>query len=414
CRTMAVLMRTIVSNLCRVDSSTVVRSGCLTIRQHGGEHLYTNLRLFGTKQKKPMSPHLKRAARFAGIGFAMGGLATSAYLYDLYQRIKTPVKNPAGVSDYELKDKPPEFPPSRTIQVPTDSTGLKITLYQYQTCPFCCKVRAFLDYSGFNYDVVEVNSVTRTQTKWTTYRKVPFVVIEMNNQEFLQLKDSTMIISALQSILHNRSESLKNLLKSYPIMSYTNEEGKAISEIMNRYFLMYGQHPPGRAKTDILDERKWRKWVDDVYVHMLSPNVYRTMDESLQAFNWFDKAGNWEKHFATWERYLVLYVGALAMYLIGKRLKKRHQLKDDVRLSFYEETNIWLKAIKKKGTKFMGGDEPNLSDLAVYGVLMAIEGCDAFDDLKKNTKIKYWYENMKEVTSQHGGAPLANQRGQIA
>ena len=37
------------------------------------------------------------------------------------------------------------------------------------------------------------------------------------------------------------------------------------------------------------DERKWRKWVDDVLVHVLSPNVYRTMDESFQAFEWFSK-----------------------------------------------------------------------------------------------------------------------------
>lgn len=34
--------------------------------------------------------------------------------------------------------------------------GVKLTLYQYVTCPFCCKVRAFLDYKGINYDIVEV------------------------------------------------------------------------------------------------------------------------------------------------------------------------------------------------------------------------------------------------------------------
>lgn len=69
------------------------------------------------------------------------------------------------------------------IQIPTDTTGLKVTLYQYQTCPFCCKVRAFLDFYGFSYDVIEVNSVTRSQTKWTNYRKVPFLVIKFPNSE---------------------------------------------------------------------------------------------------------------------------------------------------------------------------------------------------------------------------------------
>lgn len=37
------------------------------------------------------------------------------------------------------------------------------------------------------------------------------------------------------------------------------------------------------------DERKWRKWVDDVFVHVLSPNVYRTPTEAFQAFTWFSE-----------------------------------------------------------------------------------------------------------------------------
>ena len=84
--------------------------------------------------------------------------------------------------------------------------------------------------------------------------------------------------------------------------------------------------------------------------------------EALQAFNWFSKAGNWNEHFSAWERwvayatirsfsylsqyteswfslrfffskslpshrYLVVYVGAMAMWVIGKRLKKRYNLK---------------------------------------------------------------------------------------
>ena len=105
-------------------------------------------------------------------------------------------------------------------------------------------------------------------------------------------------------------------------------------------------------------ERKWRKWVDDTLVHTLSPNVYRTPTEALQAFTWFDKAGDWPNHFATWERYLVIYFGAAVMWLIGKNLKRRHNLKDDVRESLYDEVNYWLKSLKKQGTPFMGGEQP--------------------------------------------------------
>jgi microsomal prostaglandin-E synthase 2 len=50
------------------------------------------------------------------------------------------------------------------------------------------------------------------------------------------------------------------------------------------------------------------------------------------------------------------------------------QLKSDVRESLYDEINFWLKSIKAQKTPFMGGDSPDLSDLAVFGVLNAIEG----------------------------------------
>lgn len=51
-----------------------------------------------------------------------------------------------------------------------------IKLYQYQTCPFCCKTRAFLDYYGINYEIVEVNPLFRKEIKFSKYRKVPFIV----------------------------------------------------------------------------------------------------------------------------------------------------------------------------------------------------------------------------------------------
>ena len=37
----------------------------------------------------------------------------------------------------------------------------------------------------------------------------------------------------------------------------------------------------GRAVSvqDIVEERRWRKWVDDTLVHTLSPNVYRSPGE---------------------------------------------------------------------------------------------------------------------------------------
>lgn len=82
-------------------------------------------------------------------------------------------------------------------------------------------------------------------------------------------------------------------------------------------------------------------------------------------------------------------------------------MKDDVRQSLYDDCDYWAKAVKQQGTRFMGGDRPNLADLAVYGVLSSIEGCNAFKDLLKNSKIKDWYLDMKDQVLNHRGAAFA-------
>ena len=67
------------------------------------------------------------------------------------------------VKDYFVTEDIPECKVTRSIDNSAEKLKIKFTLYQYQTCPFCCKTRAFLDYFGINYDVVEVNSITKKQ-----------------------------------------------------------------------------------------------------------------------------------------------------------------------------------------------------------------------------------------------------------
>lgn len=38
-------------------------------------------------------------------------------------------------------------------------------------------MRAFLDYHGLPYEIVEVNPVMRQEIKWSTYRKVPILMV---------------------------------------------------------------------------------------------------------------------------------------------------------------------------------------------------------------------------------------------
>lgn len=65
------------------------------------------------------------------------------------------------------------------FQVPEG--GLQLTLYQYKTCPFCSKVRAFLDYHQLPHDIVEVNPVMRKEITFSSYRKVPILIANAGN-----------------------------------------------------------------------------------------------------------------------------------------------------------------------------------------------------------------------------------------
>lgn len=331
-------------------------------------------------------------------GITMGAIVGTGYSVHSMNKPRTHILNEQTF--ISSLDKIPKIKPTKQILFADDSSHLKLTLYQYQTCPFCCKVRAFLDYHGISYDVVEVDPVLRQAIKWSPYRKVPILVVQTKDNKYQPLNDSSMIISALATYLKENTKDITEVVKYYPFISFIDENGTKKDEIMNKYFLMFNDSTDIDEKV-VSEERKWRKWVDEVLVHTISPNVYRTKEEAFQAFYWFSDIGEWDKNFPEWERQLMIYVGAYAMYYISKRLVKRHGLKEDVRQSLYDECNFWIKSIQAKGTKFMGGSKPNLADLSVFGILNSMEGCNAFQDLLNNSKIKKWFYNMKDELNQH-------------
>ncbi|KAG9477656.1 hypothetical protein GDO78_012917 [Eleutherodactylus coqui] len=270
--------------------------------------------------------------------------------------------------------------------------ALQLTLYQYKTCPFCSKVRAFLDYHQLPYEVVEVNPVLRKEIKFSDYRKVPILIA--NAKTSMQLNDSSVIISAIKTFLVCR-KGLEEIVSYYPAMKVTNDKGKEVTEYQNRYWLMLTEEETLRlyqSKESQKEEMKWRQWADDWLVHLISPNVYRTPGEALASFDYIVREGN----FGSVEGVFAKYIGASAMFFIGKRLKNRHNLQDDVRQDLYKAANTWVAAVGKH-RMFLGGSQPNLADLAVYGVLRVMEGLQAFDDMMANTKIEPWYQRMTQA-----------------
>ncbi|XP_015767377.1 PREDICTED: prostaglandin E synthase 2-like [Acropora digitifera] len=269
---------------------------------------------------------------------------------------------------------------------------LSVTLYQYQNCPFCGKVRAFLDYYGIDYTIVEVSPIWKKEISFSAYKKVPLVIA--NNK---QINDSSVIISALRSVLLGQ-DSVEQILIYYPEIKMQKADGKEEMEFANKYFIMHKGSIDKESTEREKEERKWRKWVDNTFVHTLSPNIYRTPAEAMQAFEYFTKQSN----FSTFEKYSTYLAGPFIMYVIGKHVKNKYNLPSDVRLAMYEEAEKWVRALGRR--KFMGGSAPNLADLAVYGVLSGLEGLDTFQDLMANTSLKPWYYRVKEAVQIHAGA----------
>ncbi|KAM4849632.1 prostaglandin E synthase 2 [Urocitellus parryii] len=276
------------------------------------------------------------------------------------------------------------------------SSRLQLTLYQYKTCPFCSKVRAFLDFHALPYEVVEVNPVRRTEIKFSSYRKVPILVAQ-DGDSLQQLNDSSVIISALKTYLVS-GQPLEEVITYYPPMKSMNDQGKEVTEFCNKYWLMLDEKEAQRmygGKEARTEEMKWRQWADDWLVHLISPNVYRTPAEALASFDYIVREGK----FGALEGTMAKYAGAAAMYLISKRLKSRHHLRDDVREDLYEAANKWVAAVGGD-RPFMGGQTPNLADLAVYGVLRVMEGLEAFDDLMRHTHIQPWYLRVEKAIAE--------------
>ena len=52
---------------------------------------------------------------------------------------------------------------------------------------------------------------------------------------------------------------------------------------------------------------------------------------------------------------------------------------------------------KRPLCRFHGGDEPDLADIAVFGVIRSVTCTDTFMDLMHNSRISHWYEQMMKA-----------------
>lgn len=221
-------------------------------------------------------------------------------------------------------------------------------VYQYQICPYCHRVKAYLDYLKVQYEVVEVNPLTKSELAFSKdYKKVPLAVFDDE-----VVKGSGDIIEFIKK-----------------------------------------QYPPTKSEFIPSDSEKWTEWSEKRLAVLLYPNITRTREECWECFAYADNVESWSK---IW-KFAVRNIGPIAMSFANGRIKKKYGIVDE-RKELKEALEEWCKAVG--GKKFLHGNEVSLPDLMVFGVLRSISGFQTFREImSENRPLLQWYQNVSDITS---------------
>lgn len=282
----------------------------------------------------------------------------------------TPLPSPALVS---------ELPSGLSLR------ECRVTLYQFESCPFCRKARAVLDLCRIPYDVVEVNPLTKSETKSfaSDYKKVPIVVVDdITTGKSYQIRDSKVIIN---SILASAGAKVGGLNKStrLPTPVSLNDETTLDSA----------------SYTDMNIDAAWIKWVEQYLLQLVVVNIYGTMEESKETFDYLLT----HKDFGWVAREASYWAGSIVMNQVAKsRLKKFKHIQSRHREAFFEACTDLGSASRAAGG-FIGGSLPSSADLNAYGVIRSLEGTRSLREAiagKAGEEFKGWYERMNAAVGE--------------
>ena len=226
-----------------------------------------------------------------------------------------------------------------------------VRIYQYAICPFCNKVKSLLDLYDVPYETVDVNPLTKKETKsWSGgYRKVPISVF---GEE--QVNDSPVIATRIMDELEAAGAIPKKDAKRF------------------------------RSDSAV----KWAEWSDKELAVLLFPNITRNFGEAYEAFGYVHEV----PHFSVVDKWSNQFVGAFAMWMAQGKIKKKYGIEDE-REAVYAALARWVD--EGVGSKpFAGGQQPDFADVCVFGCLVAIDRTAAFGEIMAETKVKPWYDRM--------------------
>ncbi len=213
-----------------------------------------------------------------------------------------------------------------------------LTLYQFDSCPFCWKVKALLNYTNQPYKTVEVTPFGMPELEFTEHKKVPV------------LKDGDQVIT-----------------ESAIIIEYINEN---------------------YSKLVIDDDAKqWTAWVDSKLVHYLPPLIHPNIRTSFRNFALILQDGQ----FGWFKGKFIRLIGSFVMPRVATKMKLKHNI-DDVEKEYLEAIDHWVnKGLAAKA--FFGGSQPDFVDCSVFGVLRSSDQLGVISLAKShNAEFAKWYD----------------------
>ena len=244
-----------------------------------------------------------------------------------------------------MKESHAADPPSgvQEVLVPERVVNSLPTMYCFETCPFCFKVKALLGSRGIQYSKVEVDPTFKTQLKWSDWGKVP-VFIDVDGT---QVNDSNYILHYIDSKDSN----------SFP------------------------------RKGEDSEQDRWMDFSNKVLGKSIVAVIYTSYRTSLQALDYVTRVDN----FSFGSRLINKWLGALIMRMVGKSRAKMFDLPPRENLEY--QLDVMSKGI---GGDFFGGEGPNGADYANFGILRSMQGLNGFDIVEKHNVVSGWYSRMRE------------------
>lgn len=227
-----------------------------------------------------------------------------------------------------------------------------VTLYQFELCPFCHKVRAGLELKGIAFRKIEVNPMTKKELPELPAgapRKVP--------------------------VLQHAGDTIAD---STAILAYLDEKF------------------PGKARFTPEDEAARKlsteieEWVDSELTFALPTVIYGTWTEALKAAQVTARTSN----FGFFQNLGVRGGGSIIMHQVAKRLLKKrgktnaHQWVQEN----MDQVETWL-----GDQDFLTGAELSLGDVAVHGAMSCVKEFPVHTEMMRRPRILAWFQRVQAL-----------------